>query len=49
MGLSLVFDEGPGSPGMSDGSHDRLPARVDVDVLDTTRCSPPRRSVNESV
>ena len=34
MGLSLVFDEGPGSPGMSDGSHDRLPARVDMDVLD---------------
>ena len=34
MGLSLVFDEGPGSPGMSDGSNNRLRARVDMDVLD---------------
>ena len=34
MGLSLVFDEGPGSPGMSDGSNNRLSARVDMHVLD---------------
>ena len=34
MGLSLVFDEGPGSPGMSDCSNNRLGARVDMDVLD---------------
>ena len=33
MGLSLVFDEGPGSPGMSEGANDRLRARVDMDVL----------------
>ena len=33
MGLSLVFDEGLGAPGMSDGSNNRLSARVDVDVL----------------
>ena len=29
----MVFDEGPGSPGMSDGADDRLCARVDMDVL----------------
>ena len=34
MRLSLIFDKGPGSPGMSDGSDDRLRARMDVDVLD---------------
>ena len=34
MGLSLVFDEGPGSPGMSDRSNNRLGARMDMDVLD---------------
>ena len=34
MRLSLIFDEGPGSPGMSDGSNNRLRARVDMDVLD---------------
>ena len=34
MRLSLLFDEGPGSPGMSDGSDDRLCAWVDMDVLD---------------
>ena len=34
MRLSLIFDEGPGSPGMGDGSNDRLCARVDMDVLD---------------
>ena len=34
MRLSLIFDEGPGSPGMSDGSNDRLCARVDMDLLD---------------
>ena len=34
MGLSLVFDEGPGSPGMSDGTYDRLRASVDMDMLD---------------
>ena len=34
MGLSLVFDEGPGSPGMSDRSNNRLRARVNMDVLD---------------
>ena len=34
MRLSLIFDKGPGSPGMSDGSDDRLRARVDMDVLD---------------
>jgi hypothetical protein len=34
MGLSLVFDEGLGAPGMSDGSNNRLSARVDMDVLD---------------
>ena len=34
MGLSLVFDEGPGSPGVSDRSNNRLSARVDMDVLD---------------
>ena len=33
MGLSLVFDEGPGSPGMSDRSDNRLRARMDMDVL----------------
>ena len=30
----MVFDEGPGRPGMSDGSNNRLRARVDMDVLD---------------
>ena len=34
MRLSLIFDEGPGSPGMSDGSDNRLRARVNMDVLD---------------
>ena len=34
MRLSLVFDEGPGSPGMSDCSNNRLRARVNMDVLD---------------
>ena len=34
MRLSLVFDEGPGSPGMSDSSNNCLRARVDMDVLD---------------
>ena len=29
----MVFDEGPGSPGVSDGSNNRLRARVDMDVL----------------
>ena len=29
----MIFDEGPGPPGMSDGSHNRLSARVDMDVL----------------
>ena len=33
MRLSLNFDKGPGSPGMSDGSDDRLCARMDMDVL----------------
>ena len=30
----MIFDEGPGSPGMSDRSNNRLSARVDMDVLD---------------
>ena len=30
----MIFDEGPGSPGMSDGSDNRLCARMDMDVLD---------------
>ena len=30
----MVFDEGPGSPGMSDCSNNCLRARVDMDVLD---------------
>ena len=34
MRLSLVFDEGPGSPRMSDRSNNRLSARVDMHVLD---------------
>ena len=34
MRLSLVFDEGPGSPGISDRSNNRLRACVDMDVLD---------------
>ena len=34
MGLSLVFDEGPGSPCMSDRSNYCLRACVDMDVLD---------------
>ena len=34
MGLSLVFDEGPGSAGMSDRSNNCLRARVDMDMLD---------------
>ena len=34
MRLSLIFDKGPGSPGMSDGSNNGLRARVDMDVLD---------------
>ena len=34
MGLSLVFDEGPGSPGMRDRSNYCLRARVNMDVLD---------------
>ena len=34
MRLSLIFDKGPGSPGMSDGSDDRLRACMNMDVLD---------------
>ena len=34
MRLSLVFDEGPGSPGMRDRSNNRLRAGVNMDVLD---------------
>ena len=30
----MVFDEGPGRPGMSDGSYDGLSARMYMDVLD---------------
>ena len=30
----MIFDEGPGSPGMGDGADNRLRARVDMDVLD---------------
>ena len=32
MRLSLVFDEGPGSPGVRDGSHNRLSAGVEIDL-----------------
>ena len=33
MRLSLIFDTGPGSPGMTDGSDNRLRAGVNMDVL----------------
>ena len=33
MRLSSIFDEGPGFPGMSDGSDNRLRAGVNMDVL----------------
>ena len=30
----MIFDKGPGSPGMSDGPDDRLCACVNMNVLD---------------
>jgi hypothetical protein len=32
MRLSLVFDEGPGPPGVRDGSQNRLSAGVEIDL-----------------
>ena len=40
----MVFDKGPGPPGMSDGSDNRLCARVDMDVLDN---NPPFSAATE--
>jgi len=49
MRLSLVFDEGPGSPGMSDSSNDRLRARVDMDVLDDDPLRPTAAKLSQRV
>ena len=45
----MVFDEGPGSPGMSDGSDNRLRTRVDMDVLDDNPLCPTTAKLSQRV